>query len=117
MLAAFMLPSASPVPTRLWTSSIKRMTLPSAFTSSTRPLIAAFKLAPELGARHQCGQVQQLDFLIPQLGRDLSPGDAQCQALGHGGFAHAGLADKAGVVLGAAREDPAPPAGFPSPGR
>ena len=39
MLAAFMLPSASPVPTRLWTSSIKRMTLPSAFTSSTRPLM------------------------------------------------------------------------------
>ena len=39
MLAAFMLPSASPVPTRLWTSSMKRMTLPSAFTSSTRPLM------------------------------------------------------------------------------
>ena len=39
ILAAFMLPSASPVPTRLWTSSIKRMMLPSSLTSSSRPLM------------------------------------------------------------------------------
>ena len=68
-------------------------------------LDAALKLAPELGARHQGGQVQQLDLLVAQLGRDLPPGDAQGQALGHGGFAHAGLADEAGVVLGPAGKD------------
>ena len=39
MFAAFMLPSASPVPTRLCTSSMNRMMLPSCFTSSTRPLM------------------------------------------------------------------------------
>ena len=39
MFAAFIVPSASPVPTRLCTSSIKRMILPSALTSSIRPLI------------------------------------------------------------------------------
>ena len=39
ILAAFMLPSASPAPTMLWTSSIIRMMLPRRFTSSIRPFI------------------------------------------------------------------------------
>ena len=39
MLAAFMLPSASPAPTMLWISSIIRMMLPSFLTSSMRPFI------------------------------------------------------------------------------
>ena len=39
MLAAFMLPSASPAPAMLWISSIMRMMLPRRFTSSMRPFI------------------------------------------------------------------------------
>ena len=62
-------------------------------------LHAAFKLAPELGARHQGGQVQQKDLLILQLIGHVAHGDALGQALGDGGFAHAGLADQAGIVL------------------
>ena len=57
------------------------------------------KLAAELGARHQGGQVQQIDFLVLQLGRHLPGGDPLGDALGNGGLAHAGLADQAGVVL------------------
>ena len=65
----------------------------------------ALKLAPELSARHQGGQIQQLDLLIPQSGRDLPSGNPQSQALCHGGLAHAGLADQTGVVLGPAGEN------------
>ena len=65
-------------------------------------LHAAFKLAPELGARHQRRQVQQVHLLIPQLEGHVPGGDALGQPLGNGGFAHAGLADEAGVVLLAA---------------
>ena len=62
-------------------------------------LHAAFKLAPELGARHQSGKVQQKDLLILQLIGHVAHGDALGQALGDGGLAHAGLADQAGVIL------------------
>ena len=39
MLAAFIDPSESPVPTRLWISSMKRMMLPRPLTSLMRPFI------------------------------------------------------------------------------
>ena len=68
-------------------------------------LHAAFKLAPELGARHQRRQVKEIDLLIPQLEGHLSGGNALGQTLGNGGFAHARLADEAGIVLLAAVED------------
>ena len=38
IFAAFIEPSESPAPTRLWTSSMKRMTLPASLISSTSPL-------------------------------------------------------------------------------
>ena len=60
------------------------------------------ELAAELGARHQGGQIQQEQLLIPQAGGHIAAGNALGNALGDGGFAHAGLADEAGVVLLAA---------------
>ena len=68
-------------------------------------LHAAFKLAAELCARHQGRQVQQIDLLVPQLEGHIAGHDALGQALGDGGFAHARLADEAGVVLLAAVQD------------
>ena len=68
-------------------------------------LHAAFKLAPELGARHQGGEVQQIDLLVQQLVGYVPLPDLLGQALGDGGLAHAGLADEAGVVLLTAVED------------
>ena len=65
----------------------------------------ALELAPKLGAGHQGGEVQQLDLLLLELGGHLAPGDAQGQSLGHGGLAHARLADEAGVVFRPAGED------------
>ena len=63
------------------------------------------ELAAELGARHQGGQIQQEQLLITQAGGHIAAGNALGNALGDGGFAHAGLADEAGVVLLAAAED------------
>ena len=63
------------------------------------------KLAAELGAGHQGGQVQQVDLLVRQAGGDLALHDVLGDALGDGGLAHAGLADQAGVVLLPAAED------------
>ena len=64
-----------------------------------------FELAAELGARHQGGQVQQEQLLIPQAGGHIAAGNALGNALGNGRFAHACLTDEAGVVLLAAAED------------
>ena len=62
-------------------------------------LHAALKLAAELGARHQGGEVQQVDLLVQQLVGHVPVIDALGQPLGNGGLAHAGVADEAGVVL------------------
>ena len=70
-----------------------------------KALHAAFKLAPELSARHQSGEVQQEYFLIPKLEGHIALGDPLGQALGNGGLAHAGLTDEAGIVLLTAVED------------
>ena len=63
------------------------------------------KLAPELGASHQTGEVQQEDLLVLQSGRHLALGDALGDALCNGGLAHARLTDQTGVVLLAAAQD------------
>ena len=78
-------------------------------------LHAAFELAPELGARHQGGQVQQIDLLVQQLIGHLPLGDLLGQALGDGRFAHAGLADETGVVLLAAVQNLNDPVQLPVP--
>ena len=69
-----------------------------------QPLHAAFELAAELRARHKAGEVQQIYLPVLQARGHLARGDAQRNALGNGRFAHARLADEAGVVLLAARE-------------
>ena len=78
-------------------------------------LHTALELAPELSARHHGGHVQQPDLLVLELIGHLATGDALGQTLGHGGFAHARLADKAGVVLLAAVEDLDDPQGLTVP--
>ena len=68
-------------------------------------LHAAFKLAAELGAGDQGGEIQKVDLLVQKLIGDLFPLDGQSKALGDGGFAHAGLANQTGVVFLAAVQD------------
>ena len=68
-------------------------------------LHAALKLAPELGACHKRGQVQQVDLLVLELIGHVALENLHGQALGDGRFAHAGLTDEAGVVLLAAIQD------------
>gem|GEM_PF-98203 len=68
-------------------------------------LHAALKLAAELGARHQGGEIQQVDLLVQQLVGYVPLVDLLGQPLRNGGLAHAGLTDQTGVVLLAAVED------------
>ena len=70
-----------------------------------QPLDAALKLAAELRARDKRGQVEQVKLLVCKAGRHLSMRHAQCKALRDGGFANAGLADEAGIILCAAAKD------------
>ena len=68
-------------------------------------LDAAFKLAAELRAGHKTRQIQQINFAVAQALRHISLGDAQGDALGNGRLADARLADQAGIVFLAARQD------------
>ena len=77
-------------------------TLPDLLNETLHP---AFKLAPELGASHQRGQIQEENLLIPQLIGHIPRGNPLGKALGDGGFAHARLTDETGIVLLAAVED------------
>ena len=63
------------------------------------------KLSPVLGPGHQCPHVQGEDGLVLQGGGDISLDDPLGQALGNGGFAHAGLPDENGIVFGFPGED------------
>ena len=64
------------------------------------------KFAAVFGPGDQGPHIQGEDGLVPQAVRDIPPDDPLGQALGDGGFAHAGLADEDGVVFGFAGEDP-----------
>ena len=75
----------------------------------------ALKLAAELGACHQGGEIQQIDLLVLELIGDVPLGDLHGQPLGDGRLAHAGLADEAGVVLLPAVEDLNDPLQLPVP--
>ena len=59
-------------------------------------LDAAFKLAAELRACNERGQVKQVQLLISQPRGHLTVCHAQREALRNGGFANARLADEAG---------------------
>ena len=63
------------------------------------------KLAAVLGPGHQRTHVQGEDSLVLQTGGHVAIHDPLGQALGDGGFAHAGLTDQHGVVLALAGQD------------
>ena len=65
-------------------------------------LHAALKLAAELRARHESGQIEQMDLLVAHLERNAALVDADCQTLGNGRLADTGFANQARVVLLAA---------------
>ena len=65
-------------------------------------LHAALKLAAELRARDERGQVKKINLLASQLERHVARDDALGEALGNGRLADARLTDQAGVVLLAA---------------
>ena len=65
----------------------------------------ASNLAAETGARHQTGEVQQIDLLVLQADGHIALGNALGNTLGNGRLAHTGFADEAGVVLLAAAQD------------
>ena len=62
-------------------------------------LQALLKFAPVLGTGHQSAHVQAEHLAVLQVVGHIAPHDPLGKALGDGGFAHAGLADQAGVVL------------------
>ena len=65
-------------------------------------LHAAFKLAAELRARDQRGQIEQMHLFIPHLERDAPLVDAHGKPFRDRGLADARLADQTGIVLLAA---------------
>ena len=73
------------------------------------------ELAAELGAGDQGAHVQSQDAAALQGIGHVVAGDPGCQALGDGGFAHAGLADDNRVVLLAAGQGLGYPADFGVP--
>ena len=64
-----------------------------------KPFHPALKLTAELGPGNKRSEVQQIDFLVLQLMRDITFGNTHGQTLGDRRFAYARLADEAGVVL------------------
>ena len=68
-------------------------------------LNALFKFATVLRACHHAAEVEAQDLLVEKFFGHVTCHDFGGETLGDGGFAYAGLADKAGVILGAAGED------------
>ena len=79
--------------------------VPELFHLVDEPLHPVLKLAAELRAGDDGGHIHQIDLLVGQLAGNLSVDDALRERFGHRRFAHARLADEAGVVLLAAAEN------------
>ena len=79
--------------------------VPSGLDLAQQALDPLLELAPELGACHKAGKIQQVDLLILQPGGHLSLCDPLGDALGDSGLAHTGFTDEAGVVLLTAAQD------------
>ena len=69
------------------------------------PFDTALELAAELGARHECGEVQKMDLLVGQFGRHFPVRDPFREPFGDGRLTDAGFTDETGVVLGTPAED------------
>ena len=86
--------------------------LPDLLQQLLNPLL---KLTPVLGARHHAAEVQGQKALVQHLVGYVAHNDLPGQTLSDGGFAHTGLTDQAGVVLGAAGENLDHPLDLPVP--
>ena len=85
---------------------MKRMILPAARGDFVQHGLQPFlEFAAKFGARDQGAHVQRHQPLVAQDFGHVAIDDAQRQAFGDGGLAHAGLADQNGIVLGAAGEN------------
>ena len=78
---------------------MKRMAFGVGLQRLEHALEPLLELAAELGAGEQGAHVERVDLRVAQRLRDLVAVDAQRQALGDGGLAHAGLAHVERVVL------------------
>ena len=104
-LAASIAPSAAPAPTRVWSSSMNRMTSPSESTTSlitalSRSSNSPRNLVPAISAPRSRETIAALEDLGHVAG-----GDPLGEPLGDRGLAHPGLADQHRVVLGPPGED------------
>ena len=105
-LAASPVPAAPPAPIRVWASSMNRMigfgeACTSSMTERRRFSNSPFMLAPAWSS--PMSSVQSCTSL--SAGGTSPAGDAQREALDHGGLAHPGLAGEDGVVLAPAHQD------------
>ena len=105
MLPASIEPSVLPAPTRVWSSSMNRMTCARRGLDLVEDgLEALLELAAVLGTREQRRQVQRQDLLALQTVGHVAGGDALRDALDDGGLADPGVSDEDGVVLGPPRQ-------------
>ena len=68
-------------------------------------LETVFEFAAVLGPGEHGAEIERDHALVAQAFGHIAGDDAAGEALDDGGFAHAGLADEHGIVLGAAAED------------
>ncbi len=102
---ASMAPSAAPAPTRVCSSSMKRMIWPFDSSISLSTALRRSSNSPRiLCAGEHRAQVERDDALVAQDLGHVAGDDAAREAFDDGGLADAGFADEHGVVLGAARE-------------
>ena len=78
--------------------------VPGALHLAQHVLDAVLEVAAVLRPREQGGEVERDEALVPELRRRVAARHALREALGHGGLAHARLADEDGVILAAAGE-------------
>ena len=90
-----------------WSSHLvhKQHNVPRVLHLVYKGLHAALKLPSELCSRHQRGEVEKIQLLALQTERNVAARELQRYSLRDRGLAHAGLADKTGIVLGAAGKD------------
>ena len=105
MFEASMAPSAAPAPTRVCSSSMKRMICPlRVFDFFQHGLEAVFEFAAIFRAGQHGSQIERHDALVLQDFGHVAGDDALRQALDDGRLAHAGLADQHRIIFRAPRE-------------
>ena len=101
-----MAPSAAPAPTTVCSSSMNRMTRPSASLISLRTAFRRSSNSPRnLAPAISAPEVERDDALVLERSGNVTAHDPLGEALGDGGLADARLADEHRVVLGPTRQD------------